>query len=36
MKGFSSARNVLTDEIITGLATLKIPGQTALVLELRK
>ncbi len=36
MKGFSSARNVLTDEIISGLATVKVPGQTALVLELRK
>lgn len=36
MKGFNSARNVLTDEIISSLATIKIPAQTALVLELRK
>lgn len=36
MTGFSTARNVLTDEIISSLGTVKIPGKTALVLELRK
>ncbi|TAE32922.1 MAG: alpha-amylase [Cytophagales bacterium] len=36
MAGFNSARNVMTDEIISGLSTIKIPAQTALVLELRK
>lgn len=36
MAGFSSARNVLTDEIISGLSLVKVPAKTALVLELRK
>ena len=36
MTGFASARNVLTDEIISNLGMIKIPAQTALVLELRK
>ena len=36
MTGFASARNVLTDEVISNLGMIKIPAQTALVLELRK
>jgi neopullulanase len=36
MAGFNSARNIITDEIISSLGTIKIPAQTALVLELRK
>ncbi len=34
-KGATKAKNVLTDEMINDLKTLKIPAQTALVLELR-
>ena len=35
MKGFSSARNVLTNEIVsTGL--IKLPAKTALVLDLAR
>jgi len=36
MKGFGSARNVMTNEVVGDLGTLKIPGKTALVLELGK
>ena len=36
MKGFSSARNVLTDEVIHDLKLIKLPAKTALVLELAK
>lgn len=36
MKGFSSARNVLTDEVIQDLKLIKLPAKTALVLELAK
>lgn len=35
MKGFSSAVNVITDEKINDLSTIRIPAKTALVLELR-
>ncbi|RIV21212.1 alpha-amylase [Fibrisoma montanum] len=35
-KGFSSARNVVTDETVSDLKTLKVPGQTVWVLELGK
>lgn len=36
LNGFKSARNVVTDEIITNLSSLTIPAQSTLVLELRK
>lgn len=36
MNGFSSARNVLTDEKLTDLKLIKLPAKTALVLELMK
>ena len=36
MKGFSSAKNVLTDQAVTDLKSIKLPAKTALVLELRK
>ena len=36
MNGFSSARNVLTDEKLTDLKGIKLPAKTALVLELEK
>lgn len=36
MTGFSKARNVLQDETIDNLTTLKIPARTAVVLELMK
>lgn len=36
MKGFSSARNVLTDEVIPDLKLIKLPAKTAQVLELTK
>ncbi len=36
MSGFSSARNVLTDEKLTDLKGIKLPAKTALVLELEK
>lgn len=36
MTGFSSARNVLTDEKLTDLKGIKLPAKTALVLELEK
>ena len=35
MKGFTSAKNVLSDEKINNLSTLKIPAMSALVLELQ-
>lgn len=34
MNGFKSARNVLTDQVISDLKTIKLSGKTALVLEL--
>ena len=34
MNGFTSARNVLTDEKLTDLKFLKLPAKTAVVLEL--
>ena len=36
MKGFKSARNVITDEVINNLAMLKVPAKTAVVLELNR
>ena len=36
MNGFTSAKNVLTDEKLTDLKSLKLPAKTALVLELGK
>ena len=36
IKGFSRARNVITDEMISSLSQLKIPAKTAIVLELIK
>jgi glycosidase len=36
MKGYSSARNVLTDEVIPDLKLIKLPAKTAQVLELTK
>jgi glycosidase len=36
MTGFSRARNVLTDEAISSLASLKLPAKTVVVLELGK
>ncbi|MFD2933412.1 alpha-amylase family glycosyl hydrolase [Spirosoma flavum] len=36
MKGFTSARNVLTDATLTDLKLVKLPAKTALVLELGK
>jgi len=36
MKGFSHARNVLNDETLPDLKTVRIPARTALVLELGK
>ena len=36
MSGFSKARNVLTDETLSSLATLQLPAKTAVVLELLK
>ena len=36
MKGFTSARNVLTDGVVSDLTLVKLPAKTALVLELRK
>jgi glycosidase len=36
MNGFTSAKNVLTDEKLTDLKLLKLPAKTALVLELGK
>lgn len=36
MKGFTSAVNVITDEKINTLSTLRIPAKTSVVLELRK
>lgn len=36
MKGFTRARNVLTDATITDLKLIKLPAKTALVLELAK
>ncbi|QNF32154.1 glycoside hydrolase family 13 protein [Adhaeribacter swui] len=35
-QGFTRARNVLTNEVLSSLATIKVPAQTALVLELQK
>ncbi|MFN8343839.1 MAG: glycoside hydrolase family 13 protein [Spirosomataceae bacterium] len=35
MKGFSSARNVLSGEAVSGLASLKVPAMSAWVLELK-
>ena len=35
MKGFTSAKDVLSDEKINNLSTLKIPAMSALVLELQ-
>jgi hypothetical protein len=36
MKGFTSARNVLTNEKINNLSQLKLPAKTAIVLELSR
>ncbi|WP_128543570.1 glycoside hydrolase family 13 protein [Larkinella soli] len=36
MKGFTGARNILTDETVTSLGTLKLPARTAVVLELTR
>ncbi len=36
MKGYTSARNVITNETIGDLSTIKLPAMTALVLELIK
>ncbi|MDQ3291686.1 MAG: cyclomaltodextrinase C-terminal domain-containing protein, partial [Bacteroidota bacterium] len=36
MAGFTKARNVLTEEILNNLTTVKIPAKTAMVLELQK
>lgn len=36
MANYKSARNVLTDEMLPALTTIKIPAKTALVLELQK
>lgn len=36
MKGLSTAKNVVTDETLSTLSTLKLPAKTALVLELMK
>jgi glycosidase len=36
MAGFTKARNVLTGETLSSLATLQLPAKTALVLELQK
>ncbi|MCY7352341.1 MAG: glycoside hydrolase family 13 protein [Cytophagaceae bacterium] len=36
MSGFSKARNVLTDEVLTDIKSIKLPGKTALVLELSR
>ncbi|RCR66300.1 glycoside hydrolase family 13 protein [Larkinella punicea] len=36
MAGFTKARNVLTDEVINSLTTLKLPAKTAVVLELAR
>ncbi len=35
-QGFNRARNILTNETLTALTTIKIPAKTALVLELQK
>ncbi len=36
MNGFTSARNVLTDEVISSLSLVKLPAKTVVVLELIK
>ena len=36
MAGFTKARNVLTGESLSSLATLQLPAKTAVVLELLK
>ena len=36
MAGFTRARNVLTDESLSSMATLQLPAKTAVVLELGK
>ena len=36
MKGYVSAKNVMTDSVITDLKTLKIPANTFTILELQK
>ena len=36
MNGFKTGKNIMTDEILTDLKTLKIPAMTALVIELGK
>ena len=36
MNGFKTGKNILTDETLTNLKTLKIPAMTALVIELGK
>ncbi len=36
MAGFTKARNVMTGDVLTGLALIRLPAKTALVLELGK
>jgi len=34
MKGKAKAKNALTEEVLQDLGTIKVPGMTALILEL--
>jgi hypothetical protein len=35
MKGTKSAKNIMTDEVLNDISTLKVPAMTAIILELK-